>query len=141
MPIRTTTETPPAFRQVVTIDGHTLHADVSVATGGGASAPDPHDLFDSSLVTCKALTACVVAKQRGIALDRVTAAVTRDASQERKGTYVLSVELTFEGALSEDEKEALHRIVERCPIHKLMTTTTVEVRQLPFARAPLEGDG
>ncbi len=135
MSIESKTELPGAFRQVLSIDAHTLHADEGVEIGGGASAPTPHDYFDASLATCKALTACVVAKQRGMALDRVFVEVTRDASQERKGTYVLTVQLRFEGALSEEEKQKLNDIVLRCPIHKLMTTHTVEVRQLPLARS------
>ncbi len=131
MTIRTTTEAPGAFRQIVTVDAHTLHADVSVASGGAASAPTPHDYFDLSLATCKALTVSIVAKQRGYALERVTVDVTRDDSQERKGTYVLLASVELEGALTDEQREALHRVAERCPIQKLMTTSTVEVRTLP----------
>lgn len=129
------TESSGAFRQVVSIDAHTLHADVSVELGGQASAPGPHDYFDGALATCKALTACVVAKQRGFALERVKVEVARDDSKERTGTYRLTVRLTFEGGLSQDEKEKLHAMVARCPIHKLMTTSTVEIDQLPLAPA------
>jgi putative redox protein len=135
MTITSQTESPGAFRQLVSIDAHTLHADVSSAIGGGDTAPSPHDYFDASLATCKALTACVVAKQRGIALERVAIEIERDASQERKGTYVLTVKLAFEGGLSEAEKQFLHDIVARCPIHKLMATSTVEIRQLPLEAA------
>lgn len=135
MTIESHTESAGAFRQIVTVDAHTLHADVGVALGGTASAPGPHDYFDASLATCKALTACVVAKQRGFALERVRVEVVRDDSQERKGTYVLAVRLVFEGGLSHDEKQKLHDLVARCPIHKLMTTTTVEINQLPLEAA------
>lgn len=131
MPIRSQTENPPTFRQIVSIDAHTLHADVGEALGGTGSAPGPHDYFDAALATCKALTASVYARSHGIALDRVIVEVERDDSQERKGTYVLTVQLRFEGALTEAERLKLHDIVSRCPIHKLMTTSTVEVRQLP----------
>jgi putative redox protein len=135
MTIQSKTETRGAFRQVVSIDAHTLHADVSAAIGGEASAPSPHDYFDASLATCKALTACVVAKQRGFALERVQVEVSRDDSRERKGTYVLTVRLEFDGALAQEEKEKLHDLVSRCPIHKLMATSTVEIHQLPLAAA------
>jgi len=131
MTIESTTETPGAFRQIVRIDAHTLHADAPVAAGGGASAPGPHDLFDASLATCKALTACVYAKGHGIALDRVEARVTRDDSRERQGTYVLKVELAFFGALSDAEKQKLHDIVGKCPIHKLMTKVEIEIETAP----------
>jgi putative redox protein len=133
MTVRSQTEQPPSFRQVVTIDAHTLNADVAEALGGTGSAPGPHDFFDAALATCKALTACYYAKQRAMALDRVAVEVTRDDSQERQGTYVLTVKLSFEGALSTAEVHKLHDVVLRCPVHKLMTATTIEIRQLPPA--------
>jgi putative redox protein len=132
MTVSSRTEQPPSFRQVVTIDAHTLHADVGEALGGAGSAPGPHDFFDAALATCKALTAAHYAKQRGIALGRVAVEVTRDDSQERQGTYVLTVKLSFEGGLSEAEKQKLHDVVARCPVHKLMTQVKVEIRQLPL---------
>ncbi|HEY8427208.1 MAG TPA: OsmC family protein [Sandaracinaceae bacterium] len=131
MTIRTTTEAPGALRQVVTVDAHTLHADASVASGGGASAPSPHDYFDLSLATCKALTVSIVAKRRGYPLERVTVDVTRDDSEERKGKYVLLTSMELEGALSDEQRQVLYRVAERCPIQKLMTESTVEVRMLP----------
>lgn len=133
MTVRSQTEQPPSFRQVVTIDAHTLHADVGEPLGGASSAPGPHDYFDAALATCKALTACYYAKQRGMALDRVAVEVTRDDSQERQGTYVLTVKLDFAGDLSPADVQKLHDVVQRCPIHKLMTTSTVDIRQLPPA--------
>jgi putative redox protein len=121
------TEQPGAFRQVIRVGAHTLHADIGAALGGQASAPGPHEYFDTSLAACKALTAHVYAKGHSIALDRVDVHVERDASREREGTYVLRVELEFFGALTEAEKMKLHDVVSRCPIHKLMTSTKVEI--------------
>jgi len=133
MTIVSETETVHAFRQVVHVDAHTLHADVSTADGGAGSAPTPHDYFDTSLATCKALTAAWFAKRKGFALDKVIAKVTRDASRERQGTYVLKVELSFEGALTDEEKRAIYDAAAKCPLHKLMTATKVEIDTAPLA--------
>ena len=127
------TEHPGAFRQVVRIDAHTLHADVGVALGGLNSAPGPHDYFDASLAACKALTATWYAKKNGMALDRVEAHVERDDSRERQGTYVLKVKVAFFGALSDADKQKLYDVVSRCPVHKLMTTTDVQIETAPLA--------
>jgi putative redox protein len=126
------TETPGAFRQRVTVNAHTLHADIAAADGGLDSAPGPHDYFDVSLATCKALTAAWYAKKHALALERVVVDVVRDDSRERQGTYVLRVKVSFTGALSDDDKRKLHEAVSRCPIHKLMTTTTVEIETAPL---------
>jgi putative redox protein len=126
------TEVAGKFRQVVTVDAHTLHADVTAAEGGEGSAPGPHEYFDTSLATCKALTATWYAKKNGIALDRVEVHVERDDSKEREGTYVLHVSVAFFGGLSDAEKQKLHAVVQRCPIHKLMTTSTVDIQTKPL---------
>ncbi|WP_002632698.1 OsmC family protein [Cystobacter fuscus] len=126
------TEQPASFRQVLHVGRHVLHADVSAATGGEDSAPDPHDYFDASLAACKALTATWYAKKTGMALERVETRVERDAAGERQGKYVLRVKLAFHGALSPEERQRLHDAVARCPIHKLMTAATVEIVTEPL---------
>ncbi|ATB29650.1 OsmC family protein [Melittangium boletus] len=130
--INAQTEQPNAFRQVLHAGQHVFHADVSAATGGGGSAPDPHDYFDASLAACKALTATWYANKMGMALERVETHVERDASGERQGKYALRVKLTFHGALSPEERRRLHDAVARCPIHKLMTSATVDIVTEPL---------
>lgn len=126
------TETPGTFRQVIHVDAHTLHADVAPSLGGGATAPGPHEYFDVSLAACKALTAAWYAKSHHIALDRVEVHIERDATREREGTYVLRVRLAYHGPLTDAERHKLHDIVSRCPVHKLMTSSTVEIVTEPL---------
>ncbi len=126
------TEKPGAFRQVLQTGAHTLYADVGQPLGGQDSAPGPHDFFDASLAACKALTASWYAKRHGLALERVETQVERDDSRERQGTYSLRVKLAFHGALSPEDKQRLYNAVAQCPIHKLMTTSTVEVVTEPL---------
>ena len=113
--------------QRINIGSHTLHSDVSVELGGEGSAPEPHDLFDAALGACKALTLALYAKQRGLPLDGLDVTLNRDDSQERQGVYRLNVELTLHGALDDAQRQQLLRIADKCPIHKLMTSSTVEV--------------
>lgn len=133
MTITSRTERAGSFRQVLRIDAHTLHADVAAALGGADSAPSSHDLFDVSLAACKVLTVAWYAKQKGLALDAVEVHVTRDDSRERQGTYVLRVELAFEGALTDAERAKLHDVASRCPVHKLMTSVDVVIETAPLA--------
>lgn len=116
--------------QRISIGPHTLHSDVSVELGGAASAPQPHDLFDAALGACKALTLALYAKQHGLPLDGLDVTLNRDDSQERQGVYRLNVELTLHGALDDAQRQQLLRIADKCPIHKLMTSSTVEVSTL-----------
>ncbi len=106
---------------------HELHGDVLPESGGHDSAPSPHDYFDVALASCKTLTAHWYAKKFNIPLERVEAHVERDARQELHGIYKLTVTLSFHGPLDEQQRKKLAAAVERCPIHKLMTTSEVEI--------------
>lgn len=114
------------------MDRHTLQVDLPVVSGGSDSGPGAHDLFDASLAACKALTAMRYAKTKGFSLERVEVSVGRDASRESEGHYGLHVKIAYEGALSGSEKQRIHEVVSRCPVHKLMTTSEVNIITEPL---------
>lgn len=116
------------LQQRIQIEHNSLVADVSVAHGGEGAGPDPHELFDASLGACKAMTLLMYARQRELPLERVTVDVERDDSEERKGLYRLNVTLHLEGALTDAQRQQLLQIADRCPVHKLMTNSTIEVQ-------------
>jgi putative redox protein len=113
--------------QSIAIGPHTLHSDVSVELGGEASAPEPHDLFDAALGACKALTLALYAKQKGLPLDGLEVHLSRDDSEERQGRYHLAVELKLHGELDASQRQQLLRIADKCPIHKLMTNSEIQI--------------
>lgn len=121
------TEQAGGYPQVLHIRAHTLHADVGPDSDSTDSAPGPHDYFDAALAACKALTATWYAKRHGIPLERVESHVERDDSQERQGKYRLRVRVAFHGPMSEAQRTALTRTVAACPIHKLMTSTEINI--------------
>ncbi|MGH7434254.1 MAG: OsmC family protein [Polyangiaceae bacterium] len=122
---------PNEYPQVVKTRSHVFHADVSAASGSTDSAPGPHDYFDSALATCKALTALMFAKKNGIPLERVESHVERDDADERGGVYRLKSRVVFHGPMTDEQRATLHRVVGKCPIHKLMTTSDVQIEALP----------
>ncbi len=139
MPIDARTEPRRRLRHVITIDAHTLVADMPVLSGGDDGGPSSHDYFDASLVACMGQTAILYARLHELPLERVLLHVERDASREREGTYVLSVTVGLEGDLTLAQRARVLEIVDRCPIHKLMTTATVEIRTVeggPFHAPP-----
>ncbi|MCC6805830.1 MAG: OsmC family protein [Deltaproteobacteria bacterium] len=121
------TERAGEYPQVLTVREHTLRADVGPASGSTDSAPGAHDYFDAALAACKTLTATWYAKRNGIPLERVESHVERDDSEERAGKYRLRVRVVFHGPMSDEQRAKLHRAVAACPIHKLMTTSDVEI--------------
>ncbi|KAA0947361.1 MULTISPECIES: OsmC family protein [unclassified Pseudomonas] len=129
MPVTVNTESDKGFRHSIEIaDGnekHELFTDLPKSLGGEDSAPSPHDYFDAALGACKALTLKLYAQKKDIPLTGVTVEVTHDSSEEQKGKYKLNVKLTLKGVLTDDQRDELHRVADRCPVHKLMTTTDV----------------
>lgn len=126
------------FRQRISINGHELFADVDTGLGGEDSAPDPHGLLDSSLAACTAITLSMFAKRRNIPLASVNIDVKRDDSREKAGEYNLNMKIELEGELSDEQRQQLMGIVEKCPIHKLLShaTITITTSLVSSARSP-----
>ncbi|MDX3773512.1 OsmC family protein [Chromatiaceae bacterium AAb-1] len=116
------------YRQTIRIHQHTIFADVAASLGGSDSAPDPHDLYDASLAACKAITLMMYARRKQLPLDWVDVDIERDTSQEAQGHYRLNVSLRLIGTLDETQKQQLAAIAEKCPIHRLMTDSTIEIQ-------------
>ncbi|VCU68538.1 OsmC-like protein [Pigmentiphaga humi] len=112
------------LRYTVEASGHALPLDMPAPKGEG---PSPHDYFDSALGGCKALTLMVYAQSRQIPLEGVDVAVERDDKDERRGEYRLSVRLSLIGRLSDEQVQELHAVADKCPVHKLMTSTAVTI--------------
>lgn len=124
------------FRQRISIDGHELFADVDTGLGGEDSAPDPHGLLDSSLAACTAITLSMFAKRRNIPLASVNIDVKRDDSREKAGEYNLDMRIELKGELSDEQRQQLMGIVEKCPIHKLLSHATITISSTLVSSAP-----
>ena len=67
------------------------------------------------------------AKKKDIPLTGVTVEIKHDAEEEQQGKYKLYVKLTLKGVLTDAQREELHRVADKCPIHKLMTTADISI--------------
>jgi putative redox protein len=115
------------MKHVVHVRQHTLAVDEPEANGGEDLGPTPHEVYDSALGACKALTLVWYARRKQIPLEEVQVSVERDDSQERAGLYRLQVRLTLGGPLTDAQREELLRVADKCPVHKLMTQGRTEV--------------
>jgi putative redox protein len=115
------------MKHTVRVREHTLTADVDRATGGEDAGPAPHDLYDSALGACKALTVLWYAKRKNIPLENIEVVVERDNSQESTGVYRLKTLLSLTGELSDAQRNELLSVAAKCPIHKLMTQVSTEI--------------
>ena len=115
------------MKHTVRVGAHSFSVDEPPANGGEDLGPTPHDLYDSALGACKALTTLWYANRKGIPLEGIAVTVDRDDADERNGSYRLRATLALTGALTEAQRQELVNVAGKCPVHKLMTQVTTEV--------------
>jgi putative redox protein len=127
MTITVTRDRAHKMKHVVAVRDHRLATDEGPGNGGEDLGPTPHDLYDSALASCKALTVLWYANRKGIPVQDIRVEVERDDSAERQGTYRLKTRLHVSGALTDAQRQELLAVAGKCPVHKLMTQVTTEV--------------
>ena len=115
------------MKHVVHVRQHAFAVDEPEANGGEDLGISPHEVYDSALGSCKALTVLWYANRKQIPVEDIRVTVDRDDSQEREGLYRLRVTLEISGDLSEAQRGQLLVVAEKCPLHKLMTQVKTEI--------------
>jgi putative redox protein len=126
-PITITRDRSHKMRHTVAVRQHAFAIDEPAANGGEDLGVTPHELYDSALGACKAMTVLWYANRKQIPLEDIRVTVERDDSQERQGVYRLRTVLHLGGALTEAQAQELLAVAGKCPVHKLMTQATTEV--------------
>ena len=106
------------LQQVIEIGPHRLLTDVSPEFGGEGSGPEPHDLLAAALAACTTLTVNLYAKRKGYQLDEVQVSIKHG---QEGAAYALHRNIRYVGALSEEEKQRLTDIANKCPVHKTLS--------------------
>ena len=117
----------------ISIRGHELVADMSAPDGHDAG-PDPHDLYDSALGACKAMTMLWYAQRNDIPVEGIHVGVVRDASEERKGVYKLTTRIALSGPLTDEQHGKLIAVAAKCPVHKLMSEVETQIETVALPR-------
>jgi putative redox protein len=115
------------MKHVVHVREHAFAVDEPADNGGEDLGVTPHEVYDSALGACKALTVLWYARRKQIPVDDIQVAVDRDGSEERQGTYRLRVTLAVTGDLTDAQRRELLAVAEKCPVHKLMTQVKTEI--------------
>ena len=115
------------MKHTVRVRQHAFAVDEPADNGGEDLGVTPHELYDSALGACKALTTLWYARRKQMPLEDIRVTVERDDAEERRGVYRLRVTLSLSGALTEAQRQELLTVAGKCPVHKLMTQATTEV--------------
>ena len=117
------------FAQEITAGHHRFAADEPRASGGGDTAPDPYALLLASLGSCTSMTIGLYARRKQWPLERVTVRLRHSrvhaedcADCETREGMIDRIEREIElfGPLSEEQRQRLLEIAERCPVHRTL---------------------
>ena len=120
---------PDSFTQDISAAGHHLIADEPAGYGGHYLGPTPYQLVAAGLGACTSMTIRMYARRKQIALEHVQVDVSHDKIHAQDcSTCEQSIgkvdqfvrKITLVGQLSDDERQKLLEIADKCPVHKTL---------------------
>jgi len=121
------------FLNHVVVGDHRFLADEPVDIGGFDAGPSPYDLLGAALGACTSMTLRLYADRKKLALDRVTVEVTHakthaqdlDSCIEGAGSLIdhFQRRIVVAGDLDDDQRTALLRIADKCPVHRTLESS------------------
>lgn len=101
---------------------HVWNADVGKALGSNDMAPDPHDLLDSALAACTALTLELYLRRQGWPVTSLLVKIDHIETRDSAGRveYQIQREIGVTGDLTEEQRARLLEVAGKCPIHRVL---------------------
>ncbi len=117
------------FTRTVMTDTHVWLADEPTAAGGADLGPDPYEHLLAALGACTSMTIRMYANHKKLPLDDVTVTLGHDrqhitdcegCESAPKKIEVINRTVTLKGELSEENRQRLLQIADRCPVHRTL---------------------
>ena len=109
-----------AFQVEVSAGGVHFLADEPPEVGGLGSGPTPYDLLAAGLGACTAMTLRLYARGKQLPLDRVTVTIGHSRRRATEPADLFTRRLLLEGDLSDEQRQRLAEIADRCPVHRTL---------------------
>jgi putative redox protein len=106
------------YKTELTASGHSLLADESVQAGGADSGPVPGEFVQMGLASCTAITLRMYANRKNYLVERIKVEVSEEKIEN---TTIFLRTIFIEGPLSNEQRQRMLQIAEKCPVHKTLT--------------------
>lgn len=118
------------FANAVSVGGrHSLKADEPVTVGGNDTGPTPYDYLLTALGACKSMTMRMYSDRKKFPLDQARVTLRHDkihaedcgsCETEEGRIDQIDVEIHLEGNLTDEQRQSIYAISERCPVHQTL---------------------
>jgi putative redox protein len=119
------------YAQNISVGPHLLQADEPRDSAGNDVGPNPYELLLSALGACTSMTLCMYAERKQWPLRGVQVRLRHSkiyaedcvACDTKRGTLdQIDAEISLIGDLSEDQRQRLMEIADRCPVHRTLVS-------------------
>ena len=127
------------YTQEIIIGDHVIIADEPIENGGNNTGPSPYDFILAGLGACTSMTLRMYADFKKIPLDKVIVKLSHEKvyaldciNCENEKSKIDHIErlIELQGDLSQEQREKLIEIANKCPVHRTLTSTTEIVTRL-----------
>lgn len=125
------------FTTEILAGDHSFLADEPESVGGNNLGPSPYQLLNAALGACTAMTLKMYADRKKWPLTKSTIHLSHnkeynmDSANPEMGSSKIDVferVLELEGDLSEEQRNRLEEIANKCPVHRTLMDKSVEIR-------------
>ncbi|MEX0644660.1 MAG: bifunctional alpha/beta hydrolase/OsmC family protein [Parvularculaceae bacterium] len=109
------------YAVAVAAGGHPAIVDVDREDGGDGLGPNPTRLVEAALAACSAITIRMYAERKGWTIDALKVSVVRAETSDAHLSRALDKTIELAGPLDEAQREKLHDIASRCPVHRMLS--------------------
>ena len=119
------------YQQEAKTTQHTIIIDESKDVGGDGKGPDPYDLLLSALGGCTSMTIMMYARRKEWPLESVQVKLTHEKihatdcdeciTEEGKLDQITKT-IYLKGDLTQEQRERILEIAERCPVNQTLIT-------------------
>jgi putative redox protein len=120
---------PSGYRTEISAGPHRFHADEPVPLGGTGTGPTPYELLLGALGSCMAMTLRMYADRKRWPLHGVRIHLRTERAHEQDcekcedeevGLPRIARRIELTGPLSDEQRNRLHQIADRCPVKQTL---------------------